>query len=86
MNKHAHTFGTEPNVLDEPHLAPYEQAARLYCARLGVDPNAVSEVAHPSGLAVPTFRPAWAFAADKLIDLSHMLGALREASGGAGTN
>lgn len=80
--KHVHTFGTEPTLTDEPHLLPYEQAARIYCARLNVDPDGVSEVPHPSGLvgAPPVFRPAWCYAADKLIDLSHMLGALREAA------
>lgn len=77
---HVHTFGNEPTYTDEPHLAPYEQAARIYCARIGVDPEGVQEVPHPSGLAVPCFRKAWCFAADKLIDLSHMLGALREAA------
>lgn len=74
-------FGREPNFLDEPHLAPYEKAARLYCARIGVDPDGVTEVEHPQGLAVPTFRAAWCFAADKLIDLSHMLVSMREAQG-----
>ena len=78
---HLHTFGTEPNLYVDERVVPYERAARNYCQRIGVDPDGVQEIEHPLGLqGVPTFRPAWCFAADKLIDLSHMLGAMREAA------
>lgn len=81
---HLHNFGAEaPNVYVDDRVKPYEPAARNYCKRLGQDPDAVTEIEHPLGLQglAPIYRPAWCFAADKLIDLSHMLGALRETSG-----
>lgn len=80
---HLHNFGTKPDVQIDDHVRPYEAAARNYCQRIGVDPEGVTEIPHPFGLQglPPVFRPAWCFAADKLIDLSHMLGALRDASG-----
>lgn len=79
---HLHTFGTEPSIHVDDRVRPYERAARNYCQRIGVDPEGVTEIAHPMGLQglPPVFRPAWCFAADKLIDLSHMLGALRDAA------
>lgn len=80
--RHIHQFGTEPNLYVDDRVKPYERAARGYCQRISVDPDGVTEIEHPLGLqGVPTYRPAWCFAADKLIDLSHMLGALRDAAG-----
>ena len=59
---------------------PYELAARNYCERIGHDPDEQVPMPHPLGLALPFTKPAWELAAEKLIDLSHMLGAMREAA------
>lgn len=59
---------------------PYEAAARNYCDRIGHDPDEQVPMPHPLGLALPFTKPAWELAAEKLIDLSHMLGAMHEAA------
>lgn len=58
-----------------PH--PLEQAARAYCEALGEDPDQMIPV--ESMIAGATsLVPQWNFAAEKLQDLSLMLGALRK--------
>lgn len=69
---------TNSNQNDEDYLAPFETAARIYCNRVGVDPDEVYTV--PS--AVPgMFRnvPRWRGAAEELLDLSIKLSCLRVA-------
>ena len=61
------------------HLTPYELAARIYCQRIGQDPDEQIPAPHPLGIAIEHYRPAWELAAEKLIDLSHMLGAIQTA-------
>ncbi len=61
-------------------LTPYEAAARIYCQRIGHDPDEQIPAPHPLGIAIEHYRSAWELAAEKLIDLSHMLGAMREAA------
>lgn len=69
----------EYNAATPNPLAAYERAARLYCAKLGLDPDEELDAPHPLGFAVRYTRLQWEFAAEKLIDLSQMLTALREA-------
>jgi hypothetical protein len=64
---------------EETNLAPYEPAARIYCKRVGLDPDLMIAVPHPLGLQVSHSVPQWYFVAEDLIDLSHKLGAMREA-------
>lgn len=59
---------------------PYEQAARNYCTRIGHDPDSEVPCPHPMGLAIPFTKPAWQLAAEKLMDLSHMLSAIHDAA------
>lgn len=66
---------------DFSHLAPYEPAARIFCAMRELDPDEQLEVPHPLGLAgVPFRRPQWHFAAENLINLSQMLTAMKQAA------
>lgn len=63
------------------HLAPFGAAARSYCAKVGVDPDATVKMPHPLVRgAVIDSPPMWHDAAERLIDLSMMLSSLREAN------
>ena len=62
------------------HLAPYEPAARIFCAKTATDPDEPIAVPHPLGIAVPHDVPRWQLVAEELIHLSLMLSAMREAS------
>lgn len=64
----------------DAHLLPLETAARAYMERLEQNPDEAIPGPHPDGLMVPYHRPAWLFAADKLLDLQMMLVSLREAA------
>lgn len=60
------------------HLAPFENAARIYCGMIEVDPDGLYHDQHPLGLQnVPHTRPLWHRHAEALITLSQMLNALR---------
>ncbi|SDH41689.1 hypothetical protein [Propionivibrio dicarboxylicus] len=61
-----------------PQLAAFEAAARLYCTKAGVDPDDGVQVPHPLGIDVPHFVPRWHIEADRLVDLSRMLSAMRD--------
>ncbi len=62
------------------HLKPYEAAARIYCVKVGADPDEGVQVPHPLGIAVPFRVPRWTLEAERLIDLSMMLLAMKEAA------
>jgi hypothetical protein len=63
------------------HLKPFEAAARSYCAKVGVDPDATMKMPHPLVRnAVIDSPPMWHDAAERLIDLSMMLSSMKEAS------
>lgn len=63
------------------HLIPFEAAARSYCAKVGVDPDATVKMPHPLVRgAVIDSPPMWHDAAERLIDLSVMLSSMKEAS------
>lgn len=63
-----------------PVLAIYEPAARIYCTSAGVDPDEEIPVPHPLGIAVLTTVPRWTIEAERLIDLSRMLTAMKQAA------
>lgn len=72
----------EPDNDTCPELKPYERAARLLCAKRGVNPDDFKDVPHPTirNMSVRVYR--WQSAAEELIDFSAMLLSLREAAGG----
>ncbi len=57
----------------------FEPAARIYCTKIGVDPDEGVQVPHPLGIAVAFHVPRWTMEAERLIDLSVMLTSLKEA-------
>lgn len=69
----------KPYILDEneAHLAPLEEAARIYCRHLGQDPDHMN--AAPGRFeGIPVRKPTWVFAAEKLIDLIYALDSLKQ--------
>lgn len=65
----------------ERDLAQYERAARIYCNRLGLDPDDHIEVPNPAGLVgVATTTLRWKQAAEQMILFSVMMVSMREAA------
>jgi hypothetical protein len=60
-------------------LAPYEHAARIYCTLNGVNPDQVVRTPHPIIKGISVEQPLWHEAADRLLDLSRMLTAMKQA-------
>lgn len=73
MNGHNHD--TIP-----PALRLYERAARIYCDRTGLDADATAQVPHPllAGQTVESWLQ-WTQIAERLMDLSQLLGAMKAA-------
>lgn len=68
-------------MLNKEQLAHYEIAARLYCERIGENPEERIPRPHPEIKGViDTSTRMWHLAADKLHDLSMMLTSLRDAA------
>lgn len=63
-----------------PHMRPYERAARIYCERAGFDPDQTAQVPHPlmAGALVESL-PYWTEVAERLMDLSMLLGCMKAA-------
>lgn len=61
------------------HLAPLERAARILCQMDNVDPDQQVAVPHPLFPSVVEQVPQWHQAAEALLNLSKMLGALNHA-------
>lgn len=61
-------------------LAPYEAAARIYCAKYGIDPDERVPSGEQSSIigAGAKLIPQWMPVASELLDLSIMLTSLRE--------
>lgn len=64
----------------QEHLKPYEPAARIYCAKIGADPDQAVRVPHPVFPGAAIQVPRWAMEAERLVDFSLMLTALKEAA------
>lgn len=64
----------------DAYLLPLEAAARIYCGFIGRDPDEEIPSPHPDGIPFDYQRPAWAFAAEKCLDMQRVLVALRRAS------
>lgn len=65
-------------------LKPFERAARIYCKKNGVDPDATRKERHPVIVGMTRDVPHWHEAAERLLDVSLMLSSLREAAEAAG--
>lgn len=76
MNGHNHENDTIPAA-----LRLYERAARIYCDRTGLDADATAQVPHPllAGQTVESW-PQWTEVAERLMDLSHLLGSMKMAA------
>ncbi len=69
------------NVIKEKTLMQqYEPAARIYCEKMGVKPDAKVKVPHPGGLQALVEIPQWHLFAEELIDFSMKLTSLKEAA------
>lgn len=60
-----------------PELVPYERAARIYCERFRLDPDEQIPAPHPMGLHLPYAVPFWWQIAERMIDLSALLSAMK---------
>jgi hypothetical protein len=63
-------------------LSKLETAARLYCERMGYDPDLPVPKPHPLGLQVPYTQPNWMDVAMELYDFQVKLVCLKEAAAG----
>ena len=61
-----------------PRLAPLEAAARLYCAKAGINPDERIDAHHPLIRGATVSEPAWHREAERLLDLAMMLSSMRE--------
>lgn len=66
-------------MTDNP-LAPFEAAARLYCQKVGIDPDEKIPVQNRRLVGVNSFVYRWQLAAEELMDFSMKLTSLREAA------
>lgn len=68
--------------MQDEYLKPYEPAARIYCAKAGIDPDMQIPTGDKSAIigAGPKTIPQWTLVAEDLLELSLMLTALREAA------
>lgn len=62
------------------HLAPMEAAARIFCAKIGADPDEQVRVPHPFIQGAAITAPFWYGPAEELLHLATMLTALKEAT------
>lgn len=60
-------------------LRAYEKAARIYCGKMGLDPDGMIQVPHPTVKGAMSLRARWMFAAQELIEFAQKLTSLREA-------
>lgn len=62
-------------------MRPYERAARIYCERNGYDPDQTEMAPHPlmAGAMVESL-PYWTAVAERLMDLSMLLGSMKQAA------
>ena len=60
-------------------LMQVQPAARIYCKKIGVNPDNEVEIPHPEGLAVLVKRPVWMFIGDQMVEMMLMLQSIKEA-------
>jgi len=64
-------------------IAAFEKAARLYCTRIGVDPDVAVPQPHPVLQGVMVSKTFWEITAERMADLGLMLQSMKAASGEA---
>lgn len=62
------------------HLAPLETAARIFCAKIGVDPDEQVRMPHPLIRGATIGTPFWHGPAEEMLHLSAMLASFKEAA------
>lgn len=60
-------------------LAAMKPAAVIYCVGLGIDPNETVSEPHPFIQGATTQRPMWEVVAERMVDLTRLLSAIRRA-------
>lgn len=63
----------------EEQLKPYEAAARIYCAKIGADPDEPIALPHPIIQGAVFSIPTWTDVAERMLDLSVLLSSIRQA-------
>ena len=61
------------------NLKPYERAARIFCAKSGLNPDAVVELQHPTFHGATVATSQWELVAERMYDLSLLMVSMREA-------
>lgn len=62
------------------HLAPLEAAARIFCAKIGANPDEQVQVPHPFIQGAAISAPLWYGPAEELLHLATMIASLKEAN------
>jgi len=68
----------QQRVQADRRVTAYQVHARIYCAHVGINPDEMVSVPHPTLAGVATRQPQWYLIAERLFDLSMLLIALRE--------
>jgi hypothetical protein len=63
-----------------PEILAFEQSARIACHKLGVDPDAMTEVPHQTLAGVTETLPRWVSVSQQMVNLSVMLTSMQEAA------
>ncbi len=63
-----------------PEILAFEQAARIACHKLGVDPDTMTEVPHQTLAGVTDTLPRWVSVSQQMVNLSVMLTSMQEAA------
>lgn len=63
-----------------PEILAFEQAARIACTKLGLDPDTVTEVPHQTLHGVTEALPRWVGISQQMVNLSIMLTSMQEAA------
>lgn len=61
-------------------ILAFEQAARIACGKLNLDPDTMTEVPHQTLAGVTERHPRWVGIAQQMVNLSIMLTSMQEAA------
>lgn len=63
-----------------PNLTPYERAARIFCLKSGLNPDATVHLEHPTFHGTMIQTTQWELTAERMYDLSLLMVSMREAA------
>jgi hypothetical protein len=63
-----------------PNLTPYERAARIFCAKSGLNADATVQLEHPTFLGTTVEVKQWELVAERMYDLSLLMTSMRDAA------